>query len=94
MNSIEIKLLKTRLDALEAQQAVMAGFVSIALQFQSCQLPELQRPALHATYDQLFEKLIANLLSSDLCFSDASIQAVEHLKDSLLSTLEPKSNAH
>jgi hypothetical protein len=73
MNASEIKLMKARLDALEAQQDAMAGFVSIVLQFQAYQFPELQRSALRAIYDKLFEKAIANLLSSDLCFSDASV---------------------
>jgi hypothetical protein len=78
--------LLARLEALEAQQAVMAGFVSMLLQMQTSSFPEEHRASLRATYDILFEQTIATLLANELGFSDAAVHAIEHLRTSMLKT--------
>lgn len=76
--------LTSRIESLEAQQAVMAGFISVLLQTESHYLPEPERAVLRATYEALFERVIAQLLSSDIGFSDATIRAIEALRANML----------
>ena len=38
-------------------------------------------------YEEIFEKAIANLLASNLGFSDAAAQSIENLKKLMLKTL-------
>ena len=88
MTTAEHNSLRARLDALEAQQAVMAGFVAMLIQQEMQRFPESHHASLRTTYESLFERAIAGLLASDLGFSDAAVLAVEHLKRSMLGTLK------
>lgn len=87
MDEKERRALISRLEVLEAQQAVMAGFVSVVMQTELHYLPEAARTQLRATYEALFERVIAQLLSSDIGFSDATIRAIEHLRENMLSAI-------
>ena len=80
----EKKTLLTRVEVLEAQQAVMAGFISVLLQTSANSVPEPQRTALRSTYEALFERAIAQLLSSEAGFSDATVNAIEQLKINMM----------
>lgn len=62
----------------------MAGFISVLLQSEIHHLPEPQRAVLRATYETLFEQTIAQLLASEVGFSDATVRAIENLKSSML----------
>lgn len=88
MTTAEHNSLRARLDALEAQQAVMAGFVAMLIQQEMQRFPKSHHASLRATYESLFERTIAGLLASDLGFSDAAVLAVEQLKHSMLGTLD------
>ena len=87
MSEKERNALISRLEVLEAQQAVMAGFISVVMQTELHCLPEAARTELRATYEALFERVIAQLLSSDIGFSDATIRAIEHLKVNMLGVI-------
>jgi hypothetical protein len=76
--------LQTRVEVLEVQQAVMAGFMSVLLQAELQQLSEPRRALLRTMYEGLFERTIAGLLASDIGFSDATVRAVEQLKINIL----------
>lgn len=89
MNSQEQQSLQARIEVLEVQQAVMAGFVSVLLQTELHHLSEPQRTMLRTTYEGLFERTIAGLLASDLGFSDAAVRAVEQLKLNMLKSNAP-----
>lgn len=86
------KTLQARLEILEVQQTVMAGFISALLQTELHHLPELQRSQMQATYANLFEKTIARLLASEIGFKDTTIRAIERLKISMLEipVIDPK----
>lgn len=86
MNFDELTVLRSRLDVLEAQQAVMAGFISVLLQSELHNLPEPQQATLRAIYEALFEQTIARLLASEVGFSDATVRAIENLKTNMLGT--------
>lgn len=77
----------SRIEILEAQQAVMAGFISVVLQTELHHFPAAGRAELRATYEALFESVIAQLLSSDIGFSDATVRAIEHLKENMLGAI-------
>ena len=89
MMSEKEKSLQARLEVLEVQQAVMAGFISVLLQTELQHLPEPARAAMQATYEGLFERTIAGLLASDLGYSDAAVRAIEHLKVNMLQMSSP-----
>lgn len=89
MTSQEKKALQARVEVLEVQQAVMAGFISVLLQTELHRLSEPQRTLLRTTYEGLFERTIAGLLASEVGFSDAAIRAIEHLKTSMLQAPLP-----
>ena len=84
MTPEEQKALGARVEVLEAQHAVMAGFISVLLQTELHQFPKAQQAVLLASYESLFEQAIAQLLSSEVGFSDATIRAIEHLKTHML----------
>lgn len=50
-------------------------------------LPAAAQKSLRATYEALFEHVIAQLLSSDINFSDAMICAIEHLRENMLGAI-------
>ena len=77
--------LESRVEVLEAQQAVMAGFISLLLQSELHHFPKPQQAAVLATYEGLFERAIARLLSSEAGFSDETIRAIERLKTHMLA---------
>jgi hypothetical protein len=79
------KALEARVEVLEAQQAVMAGFISVLLQSELHHFPKPQHAAVLATYEGLFERAIAQLLSSEAGFSDDTISAIERLKTHMLA---------
>jgi hypothetical protein len=74
------KALEARVEVLEVQQAVMAGFISVLLQSELHHFSKPQQAAVLAAYDGLFERVIAQLLSSEAGFSDDTIRAIERLK--------------
>lgn len=84
MISEEKNSLQDRIEVLEVQQAVLAGFISVLMQTELQHFPEPARSALRATHESLFERTIAGLLASDLGFSDAAVRAIEHLKFNML----------
>ena len=85
----EQKALQARVEVLEVQQAVMAGFVSVLLQTELHHCSEPQRTLLRTTYEGLFERTIAGLLASEVGFSDAAVRAVEQLKHNVLQSNSP-----
>lgn len=90
ISKTEIDALCARLDAVEAQQAVMAGFVSMLFQMEMQHFPEEHQTSLRRIYESLFEKSIANLLGNELGFSDAAVHAIENLKKSMMADLNNK----
>lgn len=80
----EKNALISRIEILEAQQAVMAGFISVVLQTEMHHFPAAGQAQLRATYEALFERVIAQLLSSECGFSDATVHAIEHLRENML----------
>ena len=84
MTAQEQKTLQARVEVLEVQQAVMAGFVSVLLQTELHHCSEPQRTLLRTTYESLFERTIAGLLASEVGFSDAAVRAIEQLRDDML----------
>jgi hypothetical protein len=85
----EQKALQARIEVLEVQQAVMAGFVSVLLQIELHHFSEPQRTLLRTTYEGLFERTIAGLLASEVGFSDADVRAIEQLKLNMLRSDSP-----
>ena len=93
MTQEEQKALQARVEVLEVQQAVMAGFVSVLLHTELHHFPEPQRAILRTAYEGLFERTIAGLLASEVGFSDAAIHAIQHLKINMLQTPLPHQDA-
>ena len=73
--------LRSRVDALEAQHAVIVGFTSFLLKALLSEQPEVHRPELRATFEAMFERTVAGLLASDRAYPDASVRAVEALRE-------------
>jgi hypothetical protein len=59
----------------------------VALQTELHYLPEAARTERRATYETLFERVIAQLLSSGMGFSDVTIRAIEHLRTNMLGAI-------
>lgn len=76
----ELEILKRRLDGLEAQHALTAGFVRFLLEATISELPEEHQAPFRKSFDVHFERLIAYLLASGE-HTEASIQAVETMRD-------------
>lgn len=93
MTPQEQKVLQARVEVLEVQQAVIAGFVSVLLQTELHHFSEPQRTMLRTTYEGLFERTIAGLLANEVGFSDAAVRAIEHLKTNMLQSPSPDQNA-
>jgi hypothetical protein len=79
----DITELRARLDSLESQHAVVAGFTAFLLKALVSQQPEAQRAGLTATFEAMFEQTIAGLLASERGYSDARVQAVESLRTAM-----------
>ncbi len=73
--------LRARVDALEAQHAVVIGFTSFLLKALVSEQPKAFQPELRATLENMFEHTIAHLLASDNAHPDVMVRAVEALHE-------------
>ena len=72
-----------RNDMLEAQNAVAASLVAYLVKAHLLDQPVGHRAPLRASLEAVFEHTIAGLLASEHSFPDASVRAVENMRDAM-----------